>query len=104
MYLIYLTTSLNISLHEGYYPYFTQEEKPRSRWRRQRSKSESGGGMSLREEGSWDSIMQTLVSKLPGPLLVVWDHHGIWSQTGTVGMGPMWNGEVTQNPVETADT
>lgn len=60
--------------------------------------------MSLREEGSWDSIMQTLVSKLPGPLLVVWDHHGIWSQTGTVGMGPMWNGEATQNPVETADT
>ena len=26
VYLIYLTTSLNISLHEGYYPYFTQEE------------------------------------------------------------------------------
>lgn len=71
-----------------------------------KAQNQSRGGVSPREEGPWDSIMQTLVFNFQTPwaLPVVWDQYGIWSQTGTVSMWPMWNGEATENPTETADT
>ena len=44
-----------------------------------KAQDQSRGGMSLREEGPWDSIMQTLVFNFQTP----------WAPVG--GLGPVWH-------------